>query len=564
MVKKQIRRVLMPFLMSTSGLLLLLHSLPAGRVMANGRSLAPPHLPSLLTATPSATPAAVLPIVLTAIEPGQMSGETGGTLTVYGGGFTAGSVIRVVGIGVIPTTYVNNEVLTGIVPTGVNTGFYNIQVGLGAQDGPHAVLEGALHIVGPTPTAVPSATPDNSYVFGQPQLVIQTVILEPAVPQPGQPFDLTLALANLGNWTAVDIELALQSTDTAVPTSGSNIRIIPRIRYEDTMTVTLALVLSETAVSGPQNLSFNLTYFDINGGSYSSAQSVGITVSGATATPTPAASQPQLVLTTYRVEPEGKLKPGDIFDLVLNITNVGNADTAHVIVTLGRANGAELQPFAVLNSGNIRFIEAIAAGQTVELKQRLLVAGTANSGIFNLPIELSFDGADNISQSGTQVINLLIEKPPQFQINFYRPVDGGLVGQAMDLPVEVVNIGRSLINISTIAISSPDMRLENSSIYMGPLDGGTSGSLDAIGFPEKAGTLDVTVTVNYLDDFNQAQVYEGILSIEVDSSSEHSFDPESGGMVVEQLPLNGPGAGNEAEERPLLLRILMGLFGLGS
>ena len=124
-----------------------------------------------ITITPTATitgypvpatntpPPTAVPIVITAIEPGRISTETGGTLTVYGGGFTPGSVIRIVGYGVLVTTFVNNEVLTGIVPPGLPLGRYNIQVGLGAQDGPNKVMEGALEIFGPTPTPVPTNTP---------------------------------------------------------------------------------------------------------------------------------------------------------------------------------------------------------------------------------------------------------------------------------------------------------------------------------------------------------------------------------------------------------------------
>ncbi|MEM7331170.1 MAG: IPT/TIG domain-containing protein [Chloroflexota bacterium] len=540
--------------------LMVLGILPKTAVSAQAPAFAPPqNITAQITPTATSTP--LPPIVITAIEPGQMNSEEGGTLTVFGGGFTEFSVIRVVGIGVIPTTFLNNEVLVGQVPPNVPPGQYNIQVGLGNQDGPNAVVDGVLTIFGPTATPVPSATPDNTFVFGQPQLAIETVVIEPSVPQPGEPFNVTMVLANLGNWTAVDIELALQSTDIAVPAQGSNVRIIPRIQYESAMTLTLPMVLGENALSGPQSLNFNLTYFDINGRSYDTPQSVGLNVSTATATPTPAPSQPRLVLTTYQVEPEAELKPGDIFELVLNITNVGSADSSNVVVTLGGANGEALTPFALLNSGNIRFVDGVESGATVELRQTLLVAGTAASGIFNLPIEFQYDGEDGNPQVENQVINLLVEKPPQFQVNYYRPVNRGFVGEPLDLPIEVVNIGRSLINVSTIAVTSPEMQMENNTVFIGPLDGGTSGSLDALAFPESGGTLDVLVTVNYLDDFNQAQIYEETLTVEVDAPEAPEISED--GEVIEFGELPSP-EDEVVEERPFFLRLLMGLLGLGS
>lgn len=555
--------IVSPFLLAAGMFLLIFALFPQDARAQNGRLALPSiaGVSSQVTNTlPTATPTNQ-PILITAIEPSQINSELGGTLSVYGNGFTPSSVIRIVGIGVLQTSYVNNEVLTGIIPPGVPTGRFNVQVGLGAQDGPNMVLEGALLIVGPTPTPVPTQTPipteTPAFIFGQPQLAIQSVQVDPQVPLPGQPFELQLAVANLGNWTAVDIELELQSTDVAVPAAGSNVRIIPRIQYNDVTTITLPLVLSESVAGGPRNLNFNLTYFDINGRSYDTPQSIGLAVSNTTATPTPAAAQPQLLLTTYRIEPAGSLQPGDIFDLVLNLTNVGGADSSNVVVTLGGQGGEQLPPFALLNAGNIRFLPAIAAGETVEVRQTLLVVGTAVSGIYNLPIDLSYDDA----QAGSQVINLLVEQPAQLQVNFYRPVDLGFVDQPLDLPIELVNIGRTPINVSTLTVTSPEMTLENNSLYIGPLDGGTAGSIDALAFPQRGGTLDVLVTINYLDDFNQPQQLEQTLTVEVEGPETPAEADSAGAPSPDET---GAEEANGAAERPLFLRILMGLFGLGS
>jgi len=517
------------------------------------------------TITPTTTPTATkLPrIKITAIEPGRMSNETGGVLTIYGENFTSGSVIRIVGFGVIQSTFVNNEVVTGIVPPGLDTGIYNIQVGLGNEDGSNDVLKGVFEIYGPTPTPVPSETPAPTatavYVFGQPQLAIQSAGSNPTVPLPGDPFELTMAISNLGNWTAIDIALELQSTDIAVPASGSNVRIIPRIGVEETITVTVPLILSPNAPEGPQNLNFNIDYFDLDGRSYNTQQSVGLAVSDITATPTPGPEQPRLVLTTYHVEPTGALEPGAIFDLALNFTNVGSADTKNVIITLGGPDGGKLPPFALINAGNVRYVESIGIGKTVEVKQTLLVAGTAVSGVYNLPIDLSYDGSDGLPITASQVINLLVEKQPQLQVNFYRPVNVGIVGEQLDLPVEVVNIGRSLLNVSTLAVTSPDMNLQNNTIYVGPLDGGTSGSLDALAFPTGSGTLDVIVTVNYLDDFNQPQIYEETLTVAVEAP----FVPEEleAGAAGEAAQSTDDG---EESFMDLVWRFVKGMLGLGS
>ncbi|MBK8902602.1 MAG: IPT/TIG domain-containing protein [Anaerolineaceae bacterium] len=515
------------------------------------------------TLAPSSTPQPTAePIVITAIEPGRISTETGGTLTVYGGGFTSGSVIRIVGYGVLATTYVNNEVLTGIVPPGLPLGRYNIQVGLGAQDGPNKVLEGALEIFGPTPTPVPtntpSPTPTTAYVFGQPQIAIQSARTSPTSLTPGQPFELTLELANRGNWTAIDIELELQTADVAIPAAGSSVQILPRIGVEEVVTTTLSLVLRDGVAAGPQNLGFNIDFFDINGRDYNTQPAVGLNVGqGATATPTPGPAEPRLVLTTYEVDPSA-LQPGTRFALKLLITNVGDETAEDVLLTLGGSAGAQLKPFALVNSGNVRFIEALPPDEMMEIVVTMLVDGTAVSGVYNLPLDFTYG---NSERADAQVVNLLVEKTPQLQVGFYRSAGPGFVGQPLDLPVEVVNIGRSLINVSTLTLSSPDGAVENNSIYIGPLDGGTSGSLDGLIVPEEGGPLEVLVTVNYLDDFNQPQIFEDTLTIQVEGPDE----PDEAGLEGAE-GVEGETAVSPEEETftQLLWRFIRGLLGLGS
>ena len=557
-VQKKSFGILLGFILFTFGFTMAAASPPSQPVEVGNGRIVQQTVPSR---TPTALPPP--PIILTAIEPGRISTETGGTLTVYGNNFTAASVIRVVGYGVLQTTYVNNEVLTGILPPGLPLGRYNVQVGLGELDGSYTVLDGVLEIFGPTPTPAPTQTPiptvTFAYVFGQPQIAIQSARTSPTHLTPGEPFELTLELANLGNWTAIDIALALQSSDLAIPANGSSVQILPRIGVNEVVTQSLSLVLRDGVTVGPQNLGFNIDFFDINGRSYSTQPSVGLVVGeGATPTPTPGAAEPRLVLTTYEVDP-ASLQPGTAFTLDLLITNVGNAAAESVLLTLGGSGGAQLPPFALVNSGNVRFIEELAAGEHINVEVTMLVAGTAVSGVYNLPIDISYG---NSERTDAQVINLLVEKAPQLQVNFYRAAGPGFVGEPLDLPVEVVNIGRSLINVSTLSMSSPGLTVDNNSLYIGPLDGGTSGSLDGVVVPEEGGSREVLVTVNYLDDFNQAQRFEQTLTVQVEAPDEAEAALDENGEVV----VDGETAVPDGEETfgQLLWRFIRGMLGLGS
>ena len=86
--------------------------------------------------------------------------------------------------------------------------------------------------------------------------------------------------------------------------------------------------------------------------------------------------------------------------------------------------------------------------------------------------------------------------------------------------------------------------------------------LDGIVVPEEGGSLDILVTVNYLDDFNQAQSFEQTLTVQVEAPDEgEPVLGEDGEGVVD-----GETAVSDSEESfgQLLWRFIRGMLGLGS
>jgi hypothetical protein len=115
----------------------------------------------------------------------------------------------------------------------------------------------------------------------------------------------------------------------------------------------------------------------------------------------------------------------------------------------------------------------------------------------------------------------------------------------------VTNIGRTLVNVSTLELSSAQLEISEGSLYLGPLDGGTSGSLEATAVAQQGGIAEVLVTVRYLDDFDQPQVVTKTLTVEVEE------------------PVAPASAEEESQEQEesfwgKVLRVLRGLLGLGS
>jgi hypothetical protein len=100
-------------------------------------------------------------------------------------------------------------------------------------------------------------------------------------------------------------------------------------------------------------------------------------------------------------------------------------------------------------------------------------------------------------------------------------------------------------------VTGEGLEIQNGSLYVGPLDGGTSASLEATAVAQRAGTVEVVVNVHYLDDFNRPQTVSQTLTVEVAGSPE----------PVPQESAPSPEGGSFWEK---ILRFLRGLLGLGS
>jgi hypothetical protein len=516
----------------------------------------PPTAAPQPTATPQPTPLPELD--LDKVEPSRLSTHLGGTLSLFGGGFTPDTLVRLVDYGLLETTYVSGTMLKASVPTNVRPKEYDVEVV--REDGAEDRKKDALRIdpepVIPIATPRPDPTLQPTTVPGRPQLVIEAFSTEPAELEPDVPFTVTLSLANRGNRTANNVLLSLSNSTAVLPVGGSNATTVPPIGIGQSVTASLRLAFTEattkTVTSDHLPVSVDIEYTDYLGGNYSAQQIVSVRLKPEAADA--GSRAPKVIVNTYVTDPPA-LSPGDAFTLTLEVINVGKGDTRRLTLTMGGDDGAGLKPFALLGTGNVRYVSTIPPEATLELSQALMVDGGADSGVYNLPIVLTYEGSDEDVYEETQVLNLLVRRQPQLRIAFYRSVMGGMVGQPLELPIEVVNIGRKLVNINVVELVSDGMAITMTGAnYIGPLDGGLSGSLDATGIPSRPGEVGVDVRVHYLDDFEQPQVYTATLPTEVQEM------PAMPTPAAEGQEPGEPSVGRA----PLGLRIIRGFLGFGS
>jgi hypothetical protein len=128
------------------------------------------------------------------------------------------------------------------------------------------------------------------------------------------------------------------------------------------------------------------------------------------------------------------------------------------------------------------------------------------------------------------------------------------------LPVQIVNLGRKQVVMGNLRVTTDAGQLANNVLLVGPLDPGGFNTLDVMFTPEQAGPIELQVTIDYNDDFNQPQVVTRTLTVEVIDVPvvDPGIPPDGGEVPVEPEPVTNEGLWAR------FVRFLRGLFGLDS
>lgn len=334
---------------------------------------------------------------------------------------------------------------------------------------------------------------------------------------------------------------------------------------------------------GKKNITveMNLLYYDAAGTPYSEKLSLLLPVSESisyykTPTPTPF-SQAQMVITEYKTDVE-PLQPGMLFNLDVKVQNLGTAPARRVTMIIGggttsgggatpsaggvSGGGGEFTNFAPVGASNVQVLGDLAVGSTLEARQNLVVNVSTAPGAY--PMKITFSYADNAGNivNDEQVITLLVFSLPTLDIGFYQPVGALMAGQPNPLPLQVVNLGKKAAVLGSLLIESDNGLVENGQTLVGALDTGGYFTYDALITPDQPGPLNLTVTIDYTDDFNQARSITKTLTLDVmEAPTEPTLDPN--------LPPD-PNAGGDGGALPeetfwqKAWRFILGIFGLDS
>lgn len=431
----------------------------------------------------------------------------------------------------------------------------------------------------PTSTGTPIPTVQSGFV--RPQIAVRSYRTNPGEVQYGQEFKLFVRLKNEGQVKASNVQVSFTSADFLALGNGGVV-IIGDLGVDNSVDIEQVLTAAAYLWKPIASVDMNLSYYDENGITYAEKFTLNVSVAGggyvsaATATPT-GLNRSQLVITGYEADVE-LLQPGVQFALKMQVQNVGNVTSKGVTMIVGGGSssttGSTPQPggvsggsgeftnFAPVGASNVQSLGDLAAGSSVQASQNLIVNVSTNPGAYPMKITFSYLSDKGEVINDEQVITLLVYSLPNVDVSFYRPPDPFFVGQPAALPLQIVNLGKRTAVLGTLKIESANGMIENGSGLIGSLDAGGYFTLDSLLIPEQSGPLELNITIDYTDDFNQPRTINRTLEVEViEGVIEPTLDPpmENGGAAWEEMPIP-----SQESVWQKIWRFVLGVLGLDS
>lgn len=498
-------------------------------------------------------------------------------ITIEGGDFVTGVQVKV-GDTPATVTYYNPTKLIIRIPTSFPAGEYSISI-INPGDPIPLSFSTSLMVSAPTPTSIPSSTA-TPQPYTRPQIVIGTYSLSVDAIRFGQDFKLNMYLDNAGGSTAYGILVTFTSSDLLMLNTGGVINAgnlgDGEVGFIQTMTMANPLYKINMV-----SVEMNVSYYDGKGTAFSDKfvlnfPAVLVYSSGpaSTATPKPAElHRPQLVVMDTKTDID-PLQPGAAFTLSMSVKNVGNVVAKGVTMIIGGGSAAssgsgtpqggvsagngDFTNFAPVGSSNIQSLGDLKPGVMLTATQKLVVNVSTNPGVYPMKVTFSYLDDQGNPINDDQVITLLVYNLPNVDVSFYSPVGMLTAGQNSLLPFQVVSLGKRNVVLGKMTVESSSGMIENSEGLVGSLDPGGYFTLDVIFTPYEPGPVDLTITIEYKDDFNQARTITKTQTVDVTEM-----------MIEPTLDPSAPGGSGDIPTTPesfwqKVWRFILGLFGLDS
>ena len=233
---------------------------------------------------------------------------------------------------------------------------------------------------------------------------------------------------------------------------------------------------------------------------------------------------PVIHVKRYAVFPE-EVEPGEQFRLQVVIENQGTSDALNVKVQV-----TSTQFFSPVQPSSSAYFDRLDVGDLTSVTLTFAVSGEAFSGVYDLPLTISFQDATGMVHTAQETVGVTILRIPRVKllnVDFPQEVQQS---EPFAFSVEIGNTGRFLVNGLYLEIES-DMDWEYSSYYVGSLEAGDFDTFVSEVTASTSGTHEFTVTIGYVDDFNREHHEEFHYTLTVTEKVTETPPPQEKGLL---------------------------------
>lgn len=557
----------------------------------------PPPTPIIIPTLPPEPGEPNLVVQNFSVSPSVVS--AGGTATLRfdvinrGNRIAQGIIISVeAGNNISPAPGQANVLLPDLFPNGIATATLSILISSTTKGG---TLNVPINMIyrdpyGANYTAKATLSVTVAEDTSSPQLMLARYMITPSQVRAGEAVTVEILITNTGTDVANQLMIKVKGGGALLPGAQGDTFAYGDLTAGATANIIMPLIVSTEAKAGVQAQTLTLSY--VHRGETKTLET-SFTMTVVASLP----SEPSLLISAYDTGAD-VLKPGDRFTLNLTLLNVGDVAADELFVTFGNVeastdggSGSSTTPstiFAPLETGGTVYVGRVQPDGTVDLSQNFIVNGTTNSGVYSLPVTLRYRSPNRTDPVQANLrISLIVISPPKLQITFDPPLpEMSEVGGMVSVTMAIKNIGAKAVEIPVIRVNVEGGEVNETDRFApGIILKDATYNLTTSITPTQAGTMTISVVMDYIDDLNASRqmVYEYPIDIaDVPPPPEDrdfdfvpdAFDacPDDGdngfgvdfqGCPNPPTPLQPP-----TEEQPdrddLLGRLILGLLGLGS
>jgi len=348
-------------------------------------------------------------------------------------------------------------------------------------------------------------------ISGDTHLQVEIAEITPNPARPGEDLLIKINVENTGDEPAENVNIGIEEINpfifkystSGVYGSGTNTERdfqIKQIRQRSKVELNFHFTVSSGAKSGVQQLEFTIK--DNNRTNFS--RRIPIRVEG----------NPDLVLIGTEIFPvnggnisSGSLVPGEEFYLRTAVKNAGNGNAKNVRVMLDLNSSSPMIPL----QDNVFFLENLSAGSSENLSFRLLLGNNAGVQPYRIPLRITASNeAETLQINKSQEIGVNVLNQAKINIASLK-FDPEMPerGQKVSMILRLENVGEGEARFVKARLEGLDGS-GGTSAFLGRLDKDDDAPAVFTFIPEKSGEQEVTLLVEYEDDFGDHRLSEDL------------------------------------------------------